>query len=491
MIFTISCIAIALPFILVRLLRWLAWSQQKEYRWDRIWNFLLSPEGMSELVRLKPEKNDFTRTGMKRPVITIRSMGVFFLSLILLGYFFSLSINFLWWWLPFVIYIVLPILPMTSSFLTENLKMLLSFGLLFIANKKVSKVNPKIIGITGSYGKTAVRHLCTHVLSQQYTVYTPPKSHNTPLSISWDIIKNYKQQDILLLEFAAYKKGEIKKLAHWFSPEISIITGLTSQHLALFGSLENIIKAKGELVKATQLTGTVLCNAKDPGTAKICQQDSSKTTLPYSPDNKNTLITNHQLNEKGLLQASWKTHKLSTHLVGLHHTETIAAAITLAQLLKILEIKILHGINSFLPEAVFTQSYLHPKTHSLIINDGKTTNPKGFRSALALLDHYKKQGKNTILITGGIIDLGDETETIHLDLARTAKPIVDMVFYTGSDGKAAFKEVFGPRMTDHLKTLESLIPKFNKDDVILIEGRIPPTLDKLLQKNSNKTRKND
>jgi len=46
-------------------------------------------------------------------------------------------------------------------------------------------------------------------------------------------------------------------------------------------------------------------------------------------------------------------------------------------------------------------------------------------------------------------------------------------------------------MTDHLKTLESLIPKFNKDDVILIEGRIPPTLDKLLQKNSNKTRKND
>ena len=85
MIFTIGCIAIALPFILVRLLRWLAWSQQKEYRWDRIWNFLLSPEGMSELVRLKPEKNDFTRTGMKRPVITIRSMGVFFLSLILLG----------------------------------------------------------------------------------------------------------------------------------------------------------------------------------------------------------------------------------------------------------------------------------------------------------------------------------------------------------------------------------------------------------------------
>jgi len=484
-IFIIFCIVITLPFTLVRLLRWLAWSQQKEYRLDRIWNFLLSEEGISELTRVVPTKNDFSKTGLKRPVITIRSMMTFFLSLMLLGYTYSLSLNLSYWWLPFIIYLVVPLLPFISSFITETIKFSISFVLLFIAQGKVNKNKPKIIGITGSYGKTATRHLCASVISQKYTVYTPPKSHNTPLSIAWDLIKNYKDQEILFLEFAAYKKGEIKKLAHWFQPDISLITGLTTQHLALFGSIDNIIKAKGELVKATKIDGVVLYNLMDPGAEKICLQDESKKKSDYSPRNRDTFLKKSSLDSRARLTTYWYDDKLTTNLIGIHHEETISAAISLGLLLEIPKNKIVKGINSFLPENVFTQSYNHPKTNTLIINDGKTTNPKGFRSALEILNQYKKQNKNTILITGGIVDLGDETESIHLSLARAAKPIVDMVFYTGSDGKAAFKEVFENRMTDHLPTLINLIPKFNEDDVILIEGHIPVQLGNLLK------RKND
>lgn len=483
--FVIFCIIITLPFTLVRLLRWLAWSQQKEYRLDRMWNFLLSPEGTNELIRVIPNKKDFSRTGLKRPVVTIRIMIVFFISLVLLGFLLALSLNKQLWLLPFVIYLLTPLLIIISSFLTENLKSLISLVLMIIAQQKVNRKEPKIIGITGSYGKTATRHLCTHVLSQKYTIYTPPKSHNTPLSIAWDLIKNYKDQEIVFLEFAAYKKGEIKKLAKWFQPEISIITGLTSQHLALFGSLENIVKAKGELVKNTKIDGTILFNKMDPGAEKICLQDESKKRQGYSPKNNDTLLTKASLDKKARLNIFWDDQKLNTNLIGLHHAETISAAISLGLLLEVRKDKIIHGIKSFLPENVFTQSYFHPKTNTLIINDGKTTNPKGFRSALEILSHYKKQDKNTILITGGIVDLGDETESIHLDLARAAKPIVDMVFYTGSDGQAAFKEVFENRMTNNLPTLISLIPKFNEDDVVLIEGHIPLELNKLLK------RKND
>jgi UDP-N-acetylmuramoyl-tripeptide--D-alanyl-D-alanine ligase len=484
-IFIILCIAITLPFTLIRLLRWLAWSQQKEYRIDRIWNFLLSEEGISELMRVIPTKKDFSRTGLKRPVITIRSMMVFFLSLMLLGYTYSISLNLSLWWLPFIIYLIIPLLPFISSFITELIKLSISFVLLFIAQGKVNKNKPKIIGVTGSYGKTVTRHLCTSVIAQKYTIYTPPKSHNTPLSIAWDLIKNYKDQEIIFLEFAAYKKGEIKKLAHWFQPDISLITGLTTQHLALFGSLENIIKAKGELVKATKIDGIVFYNLMDPGAEKICLQDESKKRSDYSPRNKDAFLKKGSLDSKARLTTYWNDEKLTTNLIGMHHEETISAAISLGLLLEIPKNKIAKGINSFLPENIFTQSYNHPKTNTLIINDGKTTNPKGFRSALEILSQYKKQNKNTILITGGIVDLGDETESIHLDLARAAKPIVDMVFYTGSDGKAAFKEVFENRMTDHLSTLINLIPKFNEDDVILIEGHIPLKLSALLK------RKND
>ena len=147
-IFIILCIAITLPFTLIRLLRWLAWSQQKEYRIDRIWNFLLSEEGISELMRVIPTKKDFSRTGLKRPVITIRSMMVFFLSLMLLGYTYSISLNLSLWWLPFIIYLIIPLLPFISSFITELIKLSISFVLLFIAQGKVNKNKPKIIGVT-------------------------------------------------------------------------------------------------------------------------------------------------------------------------------------------------------------------------------------------------------------------------------------------------------------------------------------------------------
>jgi len=481
---TILFILITLPFTLIRLVRWLAWIQQKEYRLDRFWNFLLSPEGMAEVVRLAPQKNDFTRVGLKRPAITIRSTTVGFISLILMGYLFSLGISFKSWWLPFLIYALIPLLPAISGLITEIIKSLISLVLLFFAQKKLQKDKPRIIGITGSYGKTATRHLCSNVISQKFTIYTPPKSHNTPLSIALDLLKHYHGEEILFLEFAAYKKGEIQKLASWFPPEISLITGLTPQHLALFGSLEKIIEAKGELVKNTQLTGVVLCNAMDPGTEKICNQDSSKKKINYSPEKVG--LNKEKLDERGRLSVQWQDQVLKTNLIGLHHTETIAAAIVLGQTLEIPPEKIALVITSFVPEEVFTQSYFHPTSKALIINDGKTTNPKGFRSALNLLNHFKKQGKNTILITGGIIDLGDESESIHLDLARAAKPIVDFVFYTGSDGKAAFKEVFAQNMVDQSTIFAKLLPKFNQDDVILIEGYVPLNLAKLLQRNQDK-----
>lgn len=484
-VFTVLCNILVLPFILVRLLRWLAWSQQKEYRVDRIWSFLLSSEGMQELTRLVPKKQDFTRSGLKRPALTMRSLTVAFLSLMLLGYTFSLSLALHWWWLPFLVYFLIPLFPMLSGIGTEWFKSLLSLILLFLAHQKLAKTQPKIIGITGSYGKTATRHLAVHLLSKHFQIYTPPKSHNTPLSIAWDIVKHYQKQEIVFLEFAAYKKGEIRKLARWFQPDISLITGLAPQHLALFGSLQKIIEAKGELVKATKLNGLVLYNAMDPGTEKICLQDPSKKKRGYSPLQKETFIEKAELTEKGKLNFSWRKHSITTHLVGLHHQETVAGAIALALFLEIPEEIIVHGLQSFVPEEVFTQTYFHPTTQSLIIHDGRTTNPKGFRAALSLLSYFKKQGKNTLLITGGIVDLGEESDSIHLDLARAAKPCADFLFYTGSDGKEIFKEVFRNQMTDSLPTFLSFFPKCNADDVILIEGRIPLALQKILQRKKN------
>ncbi|MFH2118730.1 MAG: Mur ligase family protein [Candidatus Paceibacterota bacterium] len=478
-IITLFIIIIFLPLILVRLLRWLAWSQQKEYRADRLWQFLLSEEGLYELLRVIPQRTDFTRVGMKRPTITIRASATGFLSLTLVSYVLTTAYFLGLWWLPIAVYLLAPVFPGIISFISEIFKSSLSFILLFLAHQKVASTKPKIIGITGSYGKTTTRHLVAHVLTQQFTVFTPIKSHNTPLAIAWSILRHYRGEEILFLEFAAYKKGEIRRLARWFTPELSIITGVTHQHLALFGSLENIIKAKGELVKATKLDGQVFYNGSDELALKVCEQDSSKKAVAYAGPKSIVSLTKVRLNEKGKLQFSWQGKIIQTHLSVLYATKAIQAAIGVGEYFQIPSAKIRLGLTQFLPTENYLQVYQHQQGFT-IINDGKTSNPEGFLGALELLGHFKKQGKNTLLLTSGIIDLGDQSDEIHLKLAKAAKEVADLVLYTGIDGLHIFREVFGADMTNRTETIRSILEKLNKEDVLLVEGHAPVWLQKLL-----------
>lgn len=481
-VLTLILIIALLPLTLARLLRWLAWSQQKEYRPDRLWHFLRSEEGLQELLRVIPTRADFSRTGLKRPVITLRSALTGFVSLIMLGFVLSASYTFQWWWLPIASYVLVPVFPGLVGFVTELLKTLVSLLFLFLAKQKLLLGKPTIIGITGSYGKTTTRHLIAHVLSQQLSVFTPQKSHNTPLSTAWSILKGYAKESIAFLEFAAYKKGEIKHLAWWFPPTVSIVTGVTPQHLALFGSVENIIKAKGELVKATKLDGVVFYNGSDDGALKICEEDPSKRALAYAGPASTVLLGNTHLDHKGRFHCTWQAHEIHTHLIGLHNANAVQAAIAVALHFNVPEAKIRAGLVSFLPTENYIMVYPHHQQKFLIINDGRTSNPMGFHSALDVLTHFKKAGRNTVLITGGILDLGTQSDEIHLELAKAAKKVCDLVLYTGVDGQQVFKEVFGTQMTDHQATIQSVIDQLNENDVLLIEGNLPVWLIKQLKR---------
>jgi UDP-N-acetylmuramyl pentapeptide synthase len=132
-----------------------------------------------------------------------------------------------------------------------------------------------------------------------------------------------------------------------------------------------------------------------------------------------------------------------------------------------------------LPTENYLRFYPHPQGFT-IISDSKTSNPEGFLGALELLGHFKKQGKNTLLLTGGIIDLDEQTDEIHLKLAKAAREVTDLVLYTGVDGRHIFREVFGSDMTARPETIDQILAKLNERDVLLVEGFTPVWLQKKL-----------
>lgn len=475
--------AVFVPLYIIRWSRWLAIVQQREYRLDRVASFLRSSEGIRDLLRLLPRAKDFTRTGFKRPVRTNRILLVGLISLLFMSALYALffrSTFVVYLLFLSVLYVLLPLVLFMAT-LPTSLAVIYATDLALRearANFKIAK--PIVIGVTGSYGKTSTKLLMAHILTKKYSVFFTPKSHNTRLSIAKAINENYRGQKVAVLEYAAYAQNEIKELTSWFRPNIAVVTGLAPQHLELFGSMENIILAKSELINALDNKSLVFCNGQDEGAVKICKKGGSKNFIDFSGKESVVKLKHIGLTKMGTLTFVWKGHTVVTNLVGTHYLTAVQASIAVAQKLGIHELEIVAALEDFVP----TESFVQLKKGSrgcIVVDDGGTSNPVGFEAALRLLSWYKKQKLQTVLITSGIVDLGEESSKIHTSLANKAKEVTDKVLYLGTHGKIEFKKVFeGDLITDEKEVKQFLKQQLNKDDVVLIEGRTPKWVYKLV-----------
>jgi len=461
-------ISIIMVLTVKRMLYWLSVLQQKEYRTDRLLLFLKSKEGTRAFFSLLPLPKEFSRTGLKRPKITLRIFVITAMSvslLIIWSIVFTRQESLITISALVIFYIFTPIIVASIAAISSIPANLITATLLFLASSKLRQTHPLVIGITGSYGKTSTKLLLNHVLSTTLNVHCTPKSFNTPLSMSRDILQNYHNEKILVLEFAAYRKGEIQKLTSFFSPEIAVVTGFAPQHLGLFGSEDQIKQAKAELVQAVPNTNPVFCNGDDDGAIEICKLGKKEPTL-YHAD----LLKDMQLDMNGHLSFVWNRTAVHTQLVGLHYANNIACVISVAEYLGMKPQDIILALQRFNPPDSFMQ-IIRGKQGAQIIDDGRTSNPKGFIAALSLLKAIKKD--HTILITNGIVDLGRSSESIHLELAKKAKEIVDTVIYTGSEGKEQFSQVFGDHCIWKEQDMARELEKAKQTTSILIEGFLP------------------
>ncbi|MDE6274867.1 MAG: hypothetical protein K2L87_07480, partial [Clostridiales bacterium] len=103
------------------------------------------------------------------------------------------------------------------------------------------------IGITGSFGKTSVKNMANTILSEKFKVIAPEASFNTPIGIARTVSEKGLDCDVFLAEMGARRLGDIKDLCKMVNPEYGVITGICSQHLETFGTVENIVTEKGVL----------------------------------------------------------------------------------------------------------------------------------------------------------------------------------------------------------------------------------------------------
>lgn len=340
------------------------------------------------------------------------------------------------------------------------------------ASQTIENIQPKIIGITGSYGKTTTKNFLNDIMSVRYRTYATPKSYNTlmgvTLAINSDLVDDYSIE-YFISEMGAYVPGEIERICQLTPPDISIVTEVGPQHLERFGTLDNVKIAKYEIITNLNQNGVGVFNWDNPYIQEMVAKGYPDTRLTVSRElslaeakkqNITWLATDIQESLNGLSFTmihveSGDKEDITTPIVGEHNVTNLLLATVVAHHEGIPLRDIAFRIRTLQP----AESRLVAQTSTegiTIINDAYSANPKGVISALKVLGMYTS-GKR-LLITPGMVELGDLQDSENNKLGEIATQYASDIILIGSTQTKPIYE--GIQSTDfnmeHVQVYETL-----------------------------------
>lgn len=347
-------------------------------------------------------------------------------------------------------------------------------------------VNPFVVGITGSYGKTTTKAILGEALQGLGPTFWPPKSINTPMGITREIRERLMPEHrFAVIEMGAYQRGSIRRLCSLVPPKAGIITAVGLMHLERFGSRENIYLAKAELAQAIPENGILVCNGDNEGARRIAREYPKRATLLYGlePDRGrlDCWMSDVHTSPDGtsfIIHWNGKDYRGSTRLLGVPMLLNILAAFTMACALGTDPEYVLAIIRNSEPQKNRLQ--LVREDHTMVLNDAYNSNPIGFTAALDVLAALPGQRK--ILVTPGMVELGPRQEEENRAVGRRAAAVCDLVLLVGNTNREALLQ--GLRegglsedqvlMFDHRDRALSHLGEIRcAGDIVLLENDLP------------------
>lgn len=347
----------------------------------------------------------------------------------------------------------------------------------------------KIIGITGSYGKTSTKHYLYRMLSEQFDTLMTPGSFNTTLGVVRTVREYLKPyNEVFIVEMGAKAPGDIKEICDIVHPTMGIITAVGPQHLESFKTIEAVQATKFELADALPADGLVIVNddfekiadrrVSNTACSRYAVTSGSQsaeyraTDVHYTPQGTTFTVTG---------PGGWKL-PLQTRLMGECNVSDLLAAAVAAHALGVPDHKIAAAVASIEP----VEHRLSVKTTPggiTILDDAFNSNPVGSRMALEVLGTFT--GGKRIVITPGMIELGSEQEELNREFGRHIARHADVAIVVGrynrdaiaegikSEGRLADKDVhLVNSFADAQAVLASIAAK---GDTVLYENDLPDT----------------
>ena len=386
--------------------------------------------------------------------------------------------------LSFMLSFITPLFALVCSLLTLPIEKAAAMWYVNDAKRILREYGSlKVVGITGSYGKTTTKFILKRILSEKYNVVATPQSFNTPMGVVKTIRNDLKHgTEIFICEMGAKKVGDIKEICDIVNPDYGIITYVGEQHLDTFKSVENVFKTKFELADAVRRKGgTTLVNGDSKEiSARISDKEYSVYKVGSDAEFYAENIVYGRNGSAFDLVLNGERISVTTKLLGLHSVSDIVGAAALAFMLGVEPRDIKYAVGTLKAAEHRLELKSGGPNGALIIDDAYNANPVGCLEAVRVLGSF--DGMKKIIITPGLIELGEKEYECNYNLGLEAAKYCDIIILVGKNRSKPLTSAiettdFNPDnvyvVSSFKEAMAVCAPLSDKDTVILLENDLP------------------
>lgn len=341
-------------------------------------------------------------------------------------------------------------------------------------------LNPTVVGVTGSTGKTSVKDLLAAILGTKMQVVASEKSFNNELGVPLTLTRIRPETQVAVVEMGARGPGQIRRLCELVRPHVGIVTNVGVTHFETFGSRTAIAQAKGELVEAVPAGGAVVLNADDPLVSEMASRRGDLVDVFSFGTSPGAWLRAEgvQIDRMGrptfrIVQGSQRGIWVTLQASGIHQVTNALAACAAAMSLGMTLQECRVGLE--LAEISPWRMQVREVGGAVIVNDAYNANPTSVASALQTCAQMTGERGRLLVILGHMAELGSLAETEHLRVGALTASLASRLVAVGPGAAPIAAGALQEGMTDVTKVdsageAAAAIGRLEPGDVLLIKA---------------------
>ncbi|MBR5126063.1 MAG: UDP-N-acetylmuramoyl-tripeptide--D-alanyl-D-alanine ligase [Oscillospiraceae bacterium] len=356
-----------------------------------------------------------------------------------------------------------------------------------IAREEIRRIGMRVVGITGSVGKSTTKEMVASVLEGTYRVAKTPANHNNDIGMPMAVLSMPEDTQIAVLEMGMNHFREIAYLSNIANPEIAVIINIGTTHMEFLGSQLGIRKAKMEIVEGMDSRGLLLLNGDDSLLRNLEEKPAQRITYFGRTDGCSVQL--HDVRQEGAylrfqVEAGRLSFPVEMELEGEHYASDAAAAIAVALKLAVPTELIAHRLAAF--RTMSGRQEIFQKKGYTIIKDCYNAGPESMAAALSVLGN--RSGRR-IAVLGDMLELGGAAWAEHYRIGRIAAEKADLVFAYGDHSQRVLSgtitggmdEIRCRAFTDREELIRALKRTARPGDVLLFKASRSMRLESVLE----------